>query len=75
MMHHSFLLSNHQVGNVFFQVLLSSAALSFQFIYSHTGPDKRWDLVNTPDPLCSHRLLLWGCDHMHNRRHFGTYCA
>lgn len=63
MRQHNFLLSNIELGTFFFQVLLSSAALSFQFIYSHRGPDKRWDLVNTTDPLCSPRLPLWYCDH------------
>lgn len=56
--HHGVSLSNNQVRNIF-----SSAALPFQCIYWYTRPEKRWDLVNTPDSLCAHQLPLWYCDH------------
>lgn len=62
MIHHRFLLSNNQVGNIFSWA--SSECCSFISVHRLVHrPYKRWDPVNAPDPLCSYRLPLWYCDH------------
>lgn len=60
--HHGFSLASNHVRNSFSSAPFKCCSSISMHLLVHR-PDKRWDLVNTPDSFCSHQLPLWYCDH------------